>query len=116
MTKSTEAPNFTQRVAQAIISIPAGCVASYGQIAAMAGDPRGARQVVRLLHTASDSLGLPWHRVVDGEGCIVLPQGGGYEEQQSRLEAEGVFFRADDRIDMLSCQWHPAEPPPGSSA
>jgi methylated-DNA-protein-cysteine methyltransferase-like protein len=116
MVESTESLTFTERAAQVILSIPEGRVATYGQVAAMAGNPRGARQVVRLLHTASDSLGLPWHRVVNREGLIGLPAGGGYEEQRSRLESEGVPFRIDDRIDMRSYQWSPSHAPPGATA
>jgi len=101
--------SFTYRAAQIIKAIPAGRVATYGQVATMAGSPRGARQVVRLLHTASNSLGLPWHRVVNREGRIALPRGGGYEEQRARLEAEGVVFTVEDRIDMREHQWKPRE-------
>ncbi len=100
---------FTQRAADVIKAIPVGCVATYGQVAVMAGSPRGARQVVRLLHTASNSLGLPWHRVVDRDGRISLPRGGGYEEQRARLEAECVAFTIEDRIDMRIHQWNPAD-------
>ena len=60
---------FTTRVIEAIRSIPAGRVATYGQIADMAGNRRAARQVARLLHACSHTQGLPWHRVVNREGA-----------------------------------------------
>lgn len=80
-------------------------MASYGQIAALAGSPRAARQVVRTLHSSSQKEGLPWHRVVNAKGCISLPRGGGYEEQQARLEAEGVVFKAIGSIPMDTYLW-----------
>lgn len=52
---------FTERVVEAIKRIPKGKVATYGQIATKAGNPFGARQVVRVLHTLSEKHDLPWH-------------------------------------------------------
>ena len=80
-------------------------MATYGQIAALAGSPRAARQVVRALHSSSKKEGLPWHRVVNAKGCISLPRGAGYEEQQARLEAEGVIFKANGSILMSRYLW-----------
>jgi methylated-DNA-protein-cysteine methyltransferase-like protein len=94
--------SFTARAAELIRSIPKGRVATYGQIAGMAGDPRGAREVVRALHTQK---GLPWHRVLAAGGRITLPGGGG-ALQRKLLEAEGVKFRADGTVSLSDYGWH----------
>lgn len=92
------------RITRLVAAIPAGRVATYGQIAAMAGNHRGARQVVRVLHSMDH---LPWHRVVNRFGTISLAEGAGYEEQRSRLEAEGVAFDGEERIDLARYLWRP---------
>mgnify|MGYP001810140979 CR=1 FL=1 len=89
---------FSERVVAVIAAIPAGRVASYGQVAALAGNPQGARQVVRLLNSQSGKLGLPWHRLVNREGRIALPPGSGFELQKALLEAEGVPLDESGRI------------------
>ncbi len=96
---------FSRRVIGLIQSIPAGRVATYGQIADMAGNRRAARQVARLLHSASCTEGLPWHRVVNARGMISLPRGRGYEEQKALLETEGIVFDENDRIEMKLFRW-----------
>jgi len=62
--------NFTHRALVIIKNIPVGTVMTYGQIARLAGSPRGARQVVRILHSMSEKHGLPWHRVINAKGEI----------------------------------------------
>jgi methylated-DNA-protein-cysteine methyltransferase-like protein len=94
------AESFHQRAIEAIKSIPEGRVASYGQIAAMAGSPRAARQVVRTLHSSSRKESLPWWRVINSKGHISLKPGQGFEEQKARLESEGVAVDPDGRIDL----------------
>jgi len=91
---------FTRRVVELIRAIPPGRVMTYGQIARAAGNRRGARQVVRILHSLSAPLGLPWHRVVNAEGRIGLSDEEGRSVQRALLEAEGVVFGADGRIDL----------------
>ena len=61
---------FTERVIRIIQGIPAGQVMTYGQVAAAAGSPRGARQVVRVLHSMSEKYELPWHRIINVQGEI----------------------------------------------
>ena len=63
---------FTEEVLDIIKMIPKGKVMTYGQIAAYAGNPRGARQVSRILHSMSSSHELPWHRVINSKGGISL--------------------------------------------
>lgn len=91
---------FTRAVVETIRAIPEGKIMSYGQVAAAAGSPRGARQVVRILHSMSRKYGLPWHRVVNIRGEIALDENGGGGEQQERLEAEGIEFGIAGRIDL----------------
>jgi methylated-DNA-protein-cysteine methyltransferase-like protein len=100
---------FTARVIELIRSIPKGKVATYGGIAAMAGNPRAARQVARILYSCSDMEGLPWHRVVNREGRIVLKTEWNRAEQEERLEREGIVFRGSGRIDLERFLWQPRD-------
>lgn len=90
---------FTERVIDIIRAIPEGKVLTYGAVAALAGNPRGARQVSRILHSSSEKHNLPWHRVINSRGCISLPPGG-REVQRKLLEDEGVVFGTDGCIDL----------------
>jgi methylated-DNA-protein-cysteine methyltransferase-like protein len=96
---------FYQRVKMIIKKIPRGKVATYGQIAALAGQPRGARQVAWVLHSASEKDRLPWHRVINRNGTISLPRVSGYELQRALLRREGVEFGLRDIIDLERFQW-----------
>jgi len=89
--------------------IPAGTVASYGQIAKLAGLPRrAARMVGRALGAAPPELELPWHRVVNAAGRIALPQDSpGFTRQQALLEAEGIEI-VNGRLDMDRHRWDPS--------
>ncbi len=100
------AKTYTQRLVETIRSIPRGKVATYGQLAAMAGNPRGARQVVRVLHTLWEKEKLPWHRVINSRGTISLT-GAGFDEQKALLEAEGVTVDREGRVDLKKYQWRP---------
>jgi methylated-DNA-protein-cysteine methyltransferase-like protein len=95
------------RIVRTLKRIPRGRVATYGQIATLAGNPRAARQVVRALHTSSSKESLPWFRVINSRGLISLPHGAGFEEQRARLEAEGVVCDPDGRVDLSVYQWRP---------
>lgn len=98
---------FFEQVCKVVRRIPPGKVATYGQIAALAGNRRGARQVVRILHACSRTDRLPWQRVVNAKGAIALAPGEGYEEQYSLLGSEGVVFGSGGRIDLTRFQWRP---------
>lgn len=99
---------FTERVISIIKNIPTGRVMTYGQIAGLAGSPRAARQVVRVLHSMSRKHRLPWHRVVNAQGKIALQDDEGYNEQWLSLEAEGVAVGLNGVIDLEKYQWRPA--------
>lgn len=96
---------MTQEVIDIIKSIPTGKVATYGQIAKLAGYPNGARQVVRILHTCTARYDLPWHRVINAKGEIALSIYNGADEQKALLEAEGIRFIDEFRIDLTKYQW-----------
>ncbi|ANS77313.1 DNA methyltransferase [Paenibacillus yonginensis] len=91
---------FTQQVISIIKQIPEGRVMTYGQIAALAGSPRAARQVVRILHSSSRKHQLPWHRVVNAKGEIGLQDEESRFMQRMMLEQEGVEFGLGERINL----------------
>jgi methylated-DNA-protein-cysteine methyltransferase-like protein len=84
--------------------IPRGKVASYGQLAALAGDARQARQVAWILHAAPEAEGLPWHRVINARGRVSLPGSGG-RAQIRRLRAEGIRVGPGGSVDMIKFGW-----------
>ena len=93
--------NFFSGVYGLVAQIPRGRVVSYGQIARELGMPRGARQVGWAMRTCPDDL--PCQRVVKADGSIA---GGGYADlRRALLEAEGVPFLPDGRVDLRACQW-----------
>ncbi|MED4202942.1 MGMT family protein [Neobacillus mesonae] len=98
---------FTEKVIGIIRSIPAGKVMTYGQIAKLAGSPRAARQVVRILHSMSRAYKLPWHRVVNAKGAIAIQDDESYNEQWMSLEAEGVQVGLHGVIDLKKYLWEP---------
>ncbi|SDN44794.1 methylated-DNA-protein-cysteine methyltransferase related protein [Psychrobacillus sp. OK028] len=97
---------FTEKVIQLIKSIPSGKVMTYGQIAKAAGSPRGARQVVRVLHSMSAKYNLPWHRVINAKGEIVIADEEAAYSQQAMLEAEGVYFLTNGRVDLKKSRYN----------
>ncbi len=82
--------------------IPAGKVASYGQIAFFLGWSHGARTVGWALRALTPELGVPWYRVVNAQGKISLSNS---ERQRELLEAEGVVFDPKGRIDLQRFGW-----------
>ena len=99
-------PAFVKKM---IRSVPRGKVATYGQIAALSGRPRHARHVGRLLREVGDESRLPWHRIINGQGAIALGAGRDGHEQRRRLEAEGVVFKANGRVDLKQYGWRYSE-------
>lgn len=86
-------PEPAERIWQVVAMIPRGRVASYGQVAALAGMPRHARLVGRTLRELPMASKLPWHRVVNASLKISQrPGSGGHQEQKKRLAREGVEF------------------------
>lgn len=102
---------FTQRAVAIIRNIPEGKVMTYGQIAALAGSPRGARQIVRILHSMSKKYKLPWHRVINARGKIGLQDDASFTLQKMYLAAEGVQVSEEGAIDLERFQYVPAREP-----
>ncbi|MBN2409360.1 MAG: MGMT family protein [Candidatus Aminicenantes bacterium] len=98
---------FEDRAKSVIKAIPRGRVATYAQVAALAGNHRAARQVVRVLHASSAKDRLPWHRVINSRGGISLERGRGFEEQKRLLSREGVRVDDNGRIELDEFQWEP---------
>ena len=93
----------------AIVSrIPVGKVATYGQVATLAGYPGQARQVGYALNSLTDDLDIPWQRVVNAKGLVSSRANPIFEEIQKQiLETEGIFFDSHGRIDLSQYQWKP---------
>ncbi len=93
--------NTFEKIYDVVKSIPKGRVATYGQVACLAGNPRWARVVGYALHNNPDPSTIPCHRVVNREGktAEAFVFGGGNVQRQL-LEAEGVGFEADGKIDL----------------
>jgi len=89
---------FTEEVIRIIQNIPSGKVMTYGQIATCAGNPWGARQISRILHSMSSAYQLPWYRVVNSKGEISL-QGEGALIQMELLSEEGIVIE-EGRINL----------------
>ena len=92
-----------ERIYEVVARIPAGNVATYGQVARMAGIPKGARQVgyaMAALGRREPRPEIPWHRVLNAKGESSI---GG--EQVRRLEEEGVLFNDRGRIDLKADGW-----------
>ena len=96
--------------------IPRGKVATYGQIAELAGFGGHARQVGYALHTLPERSDVPWHRVVNARGEISpRSSGDSHELQRLLLEAEKVEVDLRGRIDLEKFRWKPAERKPARS-
>ena len=97
--------------------IPPGRVATYGQVAELAGLPGQARLVGYALAALDAGSDVPWHRVVNARGAISLPASGHSAlMQRARLETEGVPFEGD-RVPLERLRWRPRRPKrhPGGS-
>lgn len=93
--------NTQERVWQIVHQIPEGKVASYGQIAKLAGIPSHSRLIGRILSGLPPNTGLPWHRVVNSQGKITNPA---KDRQQSRLAQEGVTL-INGRVSLKVYGW-----------
>lgn len=89
-----------ERIRELIAAVPAGNVASYGDIAALAGasNPRIVGWVLR-----EDGFDLPWHRILRADGTVAVHK---QQEQLDRLRAEGVLAKGS-KIDMKVYRWDP---------
>ncbi len=97
---------FQQQVYTLVAAIPCGRVATYGQLAFLAGYPGRARMVGRILSGVPAALKLPCHRVVNAAGRCVP----GWPEQAGLLRREKVCFRPNGNVDLDRCLWDWFEP------
>lgn len=98
--------DFTKKVMQQIHSIPRGKVATYKQIAVLAGKPQGSRGVAWILHSCSTLYKLPWHRVLNSQGKISFDASSrNFREQKRRLVQEGVVFENGGKLNLKKFQW-----------
>ena len=95
---------FKELAVDFIKAIPEGKVATYGQIARLAGAPRNARQVGEILNGAKDGDEIPWQRVINAQGGISTYKIGHGELQKALLESEGVTV-TDNKVDLSVYQW-----------
>ena len=107
MSTRTPHPNY-QRIYAVVRRIPRGRVATYGQVADLAGLAGHARQVGYALHALSLDSGVPWQRVLNAKGGISRRSMSGPDRAQRQLlEQEGVAFNAADRVDLDRVRWQP---------
>lgn len=96
------------RIYAVVRRIPRGRVASYGQVAELAGLGGHARQVGYALHALDPDTAVPWHRVLNARGAIsARSEPGGDRVQRQLLEREGVRFDAAGRVDLDRFRWRP---------
>ncbi len=94
------------RIWLVVAAIPEGKVTTYGAVAQKAGMSRAARRVGLALRGLPSNTHIPWHRVVNAQGRIALPEGSvPYNSQKDRLESEGVPFRTNGTIDLRQYGW-----------
>lgn len=104
--------NLASQVFAVVARIPRGRVTTYGKIAAAVGRPRAARIIGGILHRAPAGVDLPFHRVVNREGTLAPAHVfGGANNQRRMLDAEGIIFTGDGKIDMKRCLWSGAGTP-----
>ena len=85
--------DWYRSVWKVVSEIPSGHVLTYGEVARLAGLPRAARRVSQALRRAPRDMELPWHRVINSQGKISIPEGSSaWKMQKNRLEDEGVVF------------------------
>ena len=96
---------FDQRVWAVVRRVPRGRVASYGQVAALAGSPMASRMVSGALRRGDD--GLPWWRILGADGSLRIMHPVLRREQWERLVAEGVEVDGEGVVDLARFGWRP---------
>ncbi|MDB5237646.1 MAG: hypothetical protein JWL88_748 [Parcubacteria group bacterium] len=99
--------NFQKTVHAVVASIPKGSVATYGQVAELAGRPGAARAVGTIMSSNQDTKATPCHRVVGSTGALAgYAYGDGLATKKKMLMNEGVAFKGE-RVDLKISQWQP---------
>jgi len=111
-------PGPTYRLIYAVVRrIPRGKVATYGQVARLAGLPGRARQVGYAMHALPAGSRVPWQRVINAQGRVSRRRSAGAElSQRILLEREGVRFGPGARIPLALFGWKPRHHTPGTSS
>ena len=100
--------SFPERIRRLVARIPHGRVATYGQLARLAGFPLRARQVGYALAALPNGTVLPWHRVINARGEVSRRRRPGADlTQRLLLVREGIRFNGRGRVALAECQWSP---------
>lgn len=98
--------SFRKKVYKIASQIPKGKVATYKQVAKLAGNAKAARAVGRLMKTNPNAPRVPCHRVVGWDGNLTgYSAGNGISTKKEMLLSEGVYFKGE-KVDLLRSQWH----------
>ena len=104
---SSEQASPEERVYMVLAAVPPGTVVTYGQVAELAGLPRAARMVGRMLGNLPRGTDLPWHRVINASGKISLAEDSpSFKLQKTRLQDEGVVLNKN-RVSLKKFNWQP---------
>lgn len=99
------ANDATTRICSVLAAVPRGTVITYGDLAAMAGYPRAARLAGQTLRKLPRDTKLPWHRVINAQGRISLPEPRAHT-QREKLEREGIVL-LNGKVDLVRYRWQP---------
>lgn len=102
---SAVASDLYTLICKTVAEVPRGGVATYGQIARLAGYPHHSRFVSKAMAAAPESMQLPWHRILNAQGRSSLV-GELQEQQRDRLAEEGIAFIAG-KVDLKQNLWNP---------
>ena len=105
--QKSSAISADQRILQTVLLIPKGKVASYGQVADLAGLPGRARMVGKALRNCPQDLRVPWYRVLRSNGQIAFPPGSEQAQTQTGLLQEEDIVVLNNRVAMKQFQWMP---------
>ena len=106
--RATSSRGAYARIYAAVRRVPSGRVATYGQIAALAGLGRHARQVGYALAALLEETAVPWHRVINARGHVSARKEPGCDRcQRTLLEAEGVRFDSNGHVSLEKYRWRP---------
>lgn len=91
---------WAKKVWKVVLDIPAGHVLTYGEVARLSGLPRAARRVSQAMSWAPKTLAVPWHRVINAQGKIAIPEDSPWHQKQKELlQEEGVVF-LNGKVDL----------------
>lgn len=96
---------FTERVYKVVAKIPKGKVATYGQVAQLAGNAKASRAVGAAMHGNKDTKSVPCHRVVSADGSLTgYAFGKGVATKRAMLQKEGIVFKGN-KVDLVKSKW-----------